>query len=122
MRACERLMKAVRKVYGEESNLLKTMGDESGEKQQDNKKDKSGKGRKVSDQTSIQTSPIRRKDSVGKKDNKCKDFDHDLEKNEVIRNCEKKEMIPEKTKESLPILKYLKTQVKHDVQHERTIF
>lgn len=67
MRACSRLVKAVRKVYGEEFGVLddKLNMDFGGKKK--GKKDKSH-NRKVSDQTSSQVSPIRRKDSVGKKD------------------------------------------------------
>lgn len=68
MRACNRLMKAVRKVYGEEFGVVEdklSMGFDF--KTRKGKKDK-GQNRKVSDQTSSQVSPIRRKDSVGKKD------------------------------------------------------
>lgn len=61
-------MKAVRRVYGEESGLLTAVDPDGGEKQQENKKEKPGRGRKVSDQTSTQASPIRRKDSLGRKD------------------------------------------------------
>lgn len=68
MRGCSRLVKAVRKVYGEEFGVLEdklSMDFES--KSRKGKKDKN-QNRKVSDQTSSQVSPIRRKDSVGKKD------------------------------------------------------
>lgn len=68
MRGCSRLIKAVRKVYGEEFGVIEdklTMDTES--KGRKSKKDKN-QNRKVSDQTSSQVSPIRRKDSVGKKD------------------------------------------------------
>lgn len=76
MRGSSRLIKAVRKVYGEEFGLIDeklindgetkkktTMSSSSGL----NKKEKM-QNRKVSDQTISQVSPIRRKDSVGKKD------------------------------------------------------
>lgn len=68
MRGCSRLIKAARKVYGEEFGVLddKLNMDFEGKKKT-NKKDKS-QNRKVSDQTSSQVSPIRRKDSVGRKD------------------------------------------------------
>ncbi|XP_021940294.1 protein unc-80 homolog isoform X4 [Zootermopsis nevadensis] len=70
MRACSRLVKSVRRIYGEEFGIMGGNARESdGEKHQreDTKKDKS-RGRKVSEQTSTQASPIRRKDSVGRKD------------------------------------------------------
>lgn len=119
MRACERLMKAVRKVYGEESGLLTAVDPEGSDKQQDNKKEK-GRGRKVSDQTSSQASPIRRKDSFGRRDRiertdgKHRDSDQDVEKNKITAGA--KRLITgssEKAKETLPILKYLKTQVRN---------
>ncbi|KAK6643812.1 hypothetical protein RUM43_000075 [Polyplax serrata] len=116
MRACERLMKAVRRVYGEENILLKAMEEEVEEKQQEIKKEKLGRGRKVSDQTSIQASPVRRKDSFGRKDKiegKQKDLEHDVEKNKVPDGTGRKWATTEKPKETLPILKYLKTQVKN---------
>jgi hypothetical protein len=68
MRSCSRLVKAVRKVYGEEFGVLDDkLNMDFGGKKKGNKKDKS-QNRKVSDQTSSQVSPIRRKDSVGKKE------------------------------------------------------
>lgn len=68
MRGCSRLIKAVRKVYGEEFGVTddKLIMDHSSKKKS-HKKDKN-QGRKVSDQTSSTISPIRRKDSVGRKD------------------------------------------------------
>lgn len=68
MRGCSRLIKAVRKVYGEEFGVIEdklTMDCET--KSRKGKKDKN-QNRKVSDQTISQVSPIRRKDSVGRKD------------------------------------------------------
>lgn len=67
MRACSRLVKAVRKVYGEEFGVLDDKLSMDCDSKKKNKKDKN-QNRKVSDQTSSQVSPIRRKDSVGKKD------------------------------------------------------
>lgn len=77
MRGSSRLVKAVRKVYGEEFGVIeeKLMSDPEIKKKSMfsssggglNKKEKM-QNRKVSDQTSSQVSPIRRKDSVGKKD------------------------------------------------------
>lgn len=62
-----KLIKAVRKVYGEEFGVINenNQSDSKSDKKEDGKKDK--RNRKVSDQTSTQVSPIRRKDSVGKK-------------------------------------------------------
>lgn len=120
MRACERLMKAVRKVYGEESGLLTAVDPEGSDKQQDNKKEKGGRGRKVSDQTSSQASPIRRKDSFGKKDRidrsdgRHRDSDQDVEKNKITADTKRiSSGTTEKPKEMPPILKYLKTQVRN---------
>nr|CAD7443504.1 unnamed protein product [Timema bartmani] len=71
MRACSRLIKAVRRIYGEEFGLVNSSGgpetDAEKHHREDTKKEKS-RGRKVSDQTSTQASPIRRKDSMGKRD------------------------------------------------------
>ena len=67
MRASGRLIKSVRKVYGEEFGIVNGAGtfDFDLDKKDDGKKDK--RSRKVSEQTSAQVSPVRRKDSVGKK-------------------------------------------------------
>lgn len=68
MRGCGRLIKAVRKVYGEEFGVTddKLIIDYGGKKKA-NKKEKN-QNRKVSDQPSATVSPLRRKNSVGKKD------------------------------------------------------
>lgn len=67
MRAGDRLIKAVRKVYGEEFGVKNGTGlfDYDNDKKEDGKREK--RSRKVSDQTSAQVSPVRRKDSVGRK-------------------------------------------------------
>lgn len=67
MRAGLKLIKAVRKVYGEEFGVISdnNSSDSKSDKKEDSKKEK--RNRKVSDQTSNQVSPIRRKDSVGRK-------------------------------------------------------
>jgi len=67
MRASSRLIKSVRKIYGEKFGILNGTGllDIDTDKKEDGKKDK--RSRKVSDQTSTQVSPVRRKDSVGRK-------------------------------------------------------
>lgn len=121
MRACNRLVKAARKVYGEEFGILddRLCMDFSGKKK--NKKDK-GQNRKVSDQTSSTVSPIRRKDSVGKKDKIdksmeggqlgkmfCKDSSRDIADSDP--GSEAKPTSEKKPEEPPPILKYIKTQV-----------
>lgn len=68
MRGCSRLIKAVRKVYGEEFGVVDDkLSMDFGGKKKSTKKEKN-QNRKVSDQTSSTVSPIRRKDSMGKKD------------------------------------------------------
>ncbi|XP_050510714.1 protein unc-80 homolog isoform X5 [Diabrotica virgifera virgifera] len=122
MRACSRLIKASRKVYGEEFGILddKLCMDFGGKKK--TKKEK-GQNRKVSDQTSSTVSPIRRKDSVGKKEKIDKNVDtsqmgklfskdssRDIADSDT--GAESKISSDKKPEEPPPILKYLKTQVK----------
>ncbi|KAJ9574017.1 hypothetical protein L9F63_008614, partial [Diploptera punctata] len=105
MRACSRLIKSVRRIYGEEFGIMGANARESeGEKhhREDTKKEKS-RGRKVSDQTSTQASPIRRKDSMGRRDR----MEH-----QEVEKWSKKEGGGEKIKEQPLILKYIKTQVR----------
>lgn len=66
MRAGSRLIRSVRKIYGEKFGVLNgsDMFDMDTEKKENVKKEK--RNRKVSDQTSGQISP-KRKDSVGRK-------------------------------------------------------
>ncbi|XP_023318464.1 protein unc-80 homolog isoform X2 [Trichogramma pretiosum] len=76
MRAGEKLIKAVRKIYGEEFGYVGGMdmfGDpdapeKKAAEEERGKKDK--RCRKVSDQQSVQVSPVKRKDSMGRKLNK----------------------------------------------------
>ncbi|KAJ8947309.1 hypothetical protein NQ318_004561 [Aromia moschata] len=123
MRGCSRLVKAVRKVYGEEFGVVDDkLSMDVGSKKKSNKKDKN-QNRKVSDQTSSTVSPIRRKDSVGKKDKIDRTFDgsqmgklaskessKDLAESDV--GSDPKTANTDKPKELPPILKYLKSQVK----------
>ncbi|XP_076183174.1 unc80, NALCN channel complex subunit isoform X2 [Ptiloglossa arizonensis] len=131
MRASSRLIKSVRKIYGEKFGILNGTGmfDFDTEKKEGNKKDK--RCRKVSEQTSTQVSPVRRKDSVGKKykidkiidgsqsgrltqRDSSKDLaDQDSEKG---KESSKKSSDDELEKENQAILKYIKTQVK-DIFH-----
>ncbi|RZC42316.1 unc-80 -like protein, partial [Asbolus verrucosus] len=124
MRGCSRLVKAVRKVYGEEFGVLDDkLSMDFGGKKKTNKKDK-GQNRKVSDQTSSQVSPIRRKDSVGKKDKiektldgsqlsklASKDSSRDIADSDTGHDPSKSND-DGKPSEPPPILKYIKTQVK----------
>ncbi|KAJ1528104.1 hypothetical protein ONE63_008019 [Megalurothrips usitatus] len=129
MRACSRLIKSVRKVYGEEFGMMASAESES-DKREDGKKEGRGRGRKVSDQTSTQASPIRRKESDNKRD-KIRDVDSqagrsatrdstrdlaDLELDGAAALPGKGNGGEDKAKEVPPILKYLKHQVR-DVFH-----
>ncbi|KAK0161490.1 hypothetical protein PV327_009955 [Microctonus hyperodae] len=139
IRACGRLIKSVRKVYGEEfgivNNDINTF-DIDMDKKDDGKKDK--RGRKVSDQTSAQVSPVRRKDSVGRKFKIDKSFEgsqsgrltggnRDSSKDLVDQDSEHGGPSPKKLgddddepdQEPPQILKYIKTQVK-DAFHAPT--
>ncbi|XP_017782231.1 PREDICTED: LOW QUALITY PROTEIN: protein unc-80 homolog, partial [Nicrophorus vespilloides] len=122
MRASTRLIKAVRKVYGEEFGVLedKLNMDFEEKTRKSTKKDKN-QSRKVSDQLSSQVSPIRRKDSMGKRDKIDKNVDpsqiHKMYKDSSRDladdpNKDKNKDKDEKTKEPPAILKYIKTQVK----------
>ncbi|XP_070172138.1 protein unc-80 homolog isoform X4 [Polyergus mexicanus] len=130
MRASSRLIKSVRKIYGEKFGILNgtSLLDVDTDKKEDSKKDK--RSRKVSDQTSTQVSPVRRKDSVGRKYKIEKNLDGSQSGRSTQRDSSKDlaEQDSEKCKESSkkitanddveedkelpPILKYVKTQVK----------
>ncbi|XP_030758641.1 protein unc-80 homolog isoform X4 [Sitophilus oryzae] len=127
MRGCSRLIKAVRKVYGEEFGVIDDkFVNESETKKKSNKKDKNN--RKVSDQTSSQVSPIRRKDSVGKRDRidknldgsqasklASKDSSRDIADSDGGNSCSKN-VDDGRPTEAPPILKYIQSQVK-DAYH-----
>ncbi|KAL0104477.1 hypothetical protein PUN28_017301 [Cardiocondyla obscurior] len=130
MRASSRLIKSVKKIYGEKFGILNGAGlfDIDTDKK-DDKKDK--RSRKISDQTSTQVSPIRRKDSVGRKykieknldgsqsgrltqRDSSKDLvDQDSERGkESLRRITTKYVEEDKDIEPPPVLKYVRTQVK----------
>ncbi|XP_066993860.2 protein unc-80 homolog [Anabrus simplex] len=136
MRACSRLVKSVRRIYGEEFGIAGGTSDIDTDKhhREDTKKEKS-RGRKVSDQTSTQASPIRRKDSVGKRDRvdqntdsqsgrtplRHRDSSRDIaEQQDSERSRSQPKPIPkkkiekstEKPKDQPLILKYIKTHVR----------
>ncbi|CAH1135888.1 unnamed protein product [Ceutorhynchus assimilis] len=125
MRGCSRLIKAVRKVYGEEFGVIDDkFTNDTNVKKKANKKEKNN--RKVSDQTSSQVSPIRRKDSVGKKERidgsqasklASKDSSRDIADSDGGNNGSSTKTNDEnKPTEPPAILKYIQTQVK-DVFH-----
>ncbi|KAL1497693.1 hypothetical protein ABEB36_008611 [Hypothenemus hampei] len=124
MRGCSRLVKAVRKVYGEEFGVIDDkFASEADLKKKSNKKDKNN--RKVSDQTSSQVSPIKRKDSIGKRDKidgsqasklASKDSSRDIAESDGGNGTGKHSDNVKRPTEPPPILKYIQTQVK-DVYH-----
>ncbi|KXJ74140.1 hypothetical protein RP20_CCG014272 [Aedes albopictus] len=108
MRAATRLVKAVRKVYGEEFGLIPmafTHVTESGKSS--GRRDRSKQGRKVSDQSSSQTSPSRRKDSISKRDRIIQDDSEPNTSQYSQRTDESK-----KSQESPLIMKYIKNHVR----------
>nr|CAD7425389.1 unnamed protein product [Timema monikensis] len=138
MRACSRLIKSVRRIYGEEFGLVNSSGgpetDAEKHHREDTKKEKS-RGRKVSDQTSTQASPIRRKDSMGKRDRIERNIDgphsgrllgshRDSSRDITDQDCERGRSLPrtmpsykkkyqeEKPKEQPQVLKYIKAHVR----------
>ncbi|XP_031777864.1 protein unc-80 homolog isoform X3 [Nasonia vitripennis] len=119
MRASERLVRAVRKVYGEEFGVVSGSAPfdlEAADKKEEGKKDK--RSRKVSDQTSAQVSPVRRKDSVGRKFKidkgaDSKDLaDHESEHGIDLAKAMEPPEEEEKEREPPAMLKYLRNQVK----------
>ncbi|XP_034937651.1 protein unc-80 homolog isoform X5 [Chelonus insularis] len=131
IRACGRLIKSVRKVYGEKFGVINGTATFDFDRKEDGKKDK--RSRKVSDQTSAQVSPVRRKDSVGKKFKIDKSLDggsqsgrltginRDSSKDLADQDSERTgpsikkfgEDDEEHDKEPPPILNYIKMQVKN---------
>ncbi|XP_067205239.1 protein unc-80 homolog isoform X2 [Linepithema humile] len=113
MRASSRLIKSVRKIYGEEFGSLNSSGllDIDTDKKDDSKKDK--RSRKVSDQTSTieknqdgsQSGRLTQRDSS--KDLAEQDSERGSKKITVKHGADADE-----TKETPAILKYIKTQVK----------
>nr|CAD7260717.1 unnamed protein product [Timema shepardi] len=126
------------KIYGEEFGLVSSSGgpetDAEKHHREDTKKEKS-RGRKVSDQTSTQASPIRRKDSMGKRDRIERNIDgshsarllgshRDSSRDITDQDCERGRSLPrtmpsykkkyqeEKPKEQPQVLKYIKAHVR----------
>ncbi|XP_038122393.1 protein unc-80 homolog isoform X5 [Culex quinquefasciatus] len=107
MRAASRLVKAVRKVYGEEFGLVPmafTNVTEAGKNS--TRRDRTKHGRKVSEGSS-QTSPSRRKDSIPKRDRIIQD-DSEPNTSQYSQRPEDNK----KTQESPLVLKYIKNHVR----------
>ncbi|VEN63286.1 unnamed protein product, partial [Callosobruchus maculatus] len=123
MRGCRRLIKAVRKVYGEQFGVIEDRLSMDYVTKKKNKKDKNP-SRKVSDQTGSTVSPIRRKDSVGRKDKIDKNLDSSLPGKNASKESSRDVLDPEgsetkrkgdeeKTKcDPPPILRYIHAYVK----------
>ncbi|XP_058983125.1 protein unc-80 homolog isoform X2 [Musca domestica] len=114
MRACTRLVKATRRVYGEEfgftfdsdhPNLEPTVISSSKVHQQQRPRS----ARKVSEQSSTQTSPSKRKDSLSRKD-RISD-DPDLEMAEKLAKAFRQER-EKKEQEEPPILKFIRFHIR----------
>ncbi|XP_059219265.1 protein unc-80 homolog isoform X7 [Stomoxys calcitrans] len=113
MRSCTRLIKATRKVYGEEfgftfdadhPTLEPTVISSSKVNQQ-----RPRSARKVSEQSSTQTSPSKRKDSLSRKD-RISD-DPDLEMAEKLAKAFRQER-EKKEQEEPPILKFIRFHIR----------
>lgn len=108
MRAATRLVKAVRKVYGEEFGLIPMAFTHVTESAKNSaRRDRTKHGRKVSDQSSSQTSPSRRKDSISKRDRIIQDDSEPNTSQYSQRTDESK-----KSQESPLIMKYIKNHVR----------
>ncbi|XP_059490383.1 protein unc-80 homolog isoform X4 [Neocloeon triangulifer] len=121
MRACNRLVKSVRKVYGEQFGITGDYKNPLIEKLGHHEKKDKQRGRKVSDQTSSQTSPIRRKDSLGRKDRIDLKFTRDSSRDIADQTDSERGREPtgpphpRDAKDEPPILKYIKA-------HARSLF
>ncbi|XP_055525794.1 protein unc-80 homolog isoform X1 [Wyeomyia smithii] len=108
MRGATRLVKAVRKIYGEEFGLLPMAFNSMADSGKNNtRRDRPKQGRKVSDQSSSLTSPSRRKDSITKRDRIIQDDSEPNTSQYSQRIDENKKM-----QEPALILKYLKNHVR----------
>ncbi|XP_055584997.1 protein unc-80 homolog [Uranotaenia lowii] len=108
MRAATRLIKAVRKVYGEEFGLLPMAFTHVTDSAKNSaRRDRTKQGRKVSDQSSSQTSPSRRKDSICKRDRINQD-DSEPNTSQYSQRIDD----TKKTQETPLVLKYIKNHVR----------
>ncbi|KAG5670539.1 hypothetical protein PVAND_000795 [Polypedilum vanderplanki] len=109
MRAASRLIKSVRKIYGEEFGLVPSsyLHTETAKTSNGRREKSRAAGRKISDQSSSHTSPSRRKDSTGRRDRIIHD-DSEQTSSQYSQKIEEKKQ----QKESALILKYVKNHVR----------
>ncbi|XP_059612441.1 protein unc-80 homolog isoform X4 [Phlebotomus argentipes] len=107
MRAASRLVKAVRKIYGEEFGLVLGMEGGLSDGGRLGGRRERRHGRKVSDLSSSQTSPSRRKDSIPRKD---KILHEDIEAAAAQATPKPEETA--KRRETSLMLKYLKNHIR----------
>ncbi|XP_037920959.1 protein unc-80 homolog [Hermetia illucens] len=112
MRASFRLIKAVRKIYGEEFGFILNAEEISHETRFTKTREQRPRStRKVSEQSSAQTSPSKRKDSLSARKERLLHDDPDSEFAEKIAKNIKQESETKK-KDLPPILKYVKNHVR----------
>ncbi|KAH8311397.1 hypothetical protein KR044_006087 [Drosophila immigrans] len=113
MRSCTRLIKATRKVYGEEFGFNFDMDNPTVEPTVISASKSSARPRstrKVSEQSSTQTSPSKRKDSLSRKD-RISD-DPDIEMAEKLARAFRQEK-EKKIQEEPPILKFIRIHIRN---------
>ncbi|XP_037891733.1 protein unc-80 homolog isoform X5 [Glossina fuscipes] len=113
MRACTRLIKATRKIYGEDFGFTFDSDHPTLEPNTvfstKNQQTRMRSGRKVSEQSSTQTSPSKRKDSLTRKDRISDDADMEIA--DKFAKAFRKE-IDKKDQEEMPILKFIRFHVR----------
>ncbi|XP_052902471.1 protein unc-80 homolog [Anopheles moucheti] len=113
MRAATKLIRAIRKVYGDEFGVTPVTYAQPNESTKGTtRRDRSKQGRKVSDQSSSQTSPSKRKDSVTKRDRILLQDESEPNTSQYSTFIHE----PKHHQEDPPVLKYIKNQVR-DVFH-----
>ncbi|XP_050101355.1 protein unc-80 homolog isoform X2 [Anopheles aquasalis] len=109
MRAASKLIRAVRKIYGDEFGVTTTAYAQPNESAKGApRRDRSKQGRKVSDQSSSQTSPSKRKDSVTKRDRIILQDESEPNTSQYSTFIHE----PKQHQEDPPVLKYIKNQVR----------
>uniref|UniRef100_A0AAG5CN78 Protein unc-80 homolog n=1 Tax=Anopheles atroparvus TaxID=41427 RepID=A0AAG5CN78_ANOAO len=113
MRAATKLIRAIRKVYGDEFGVTPVTFAQPNESSKGaTRRDRSKQGRKVSEQSSSQTSPSKRKDSVTKRDRIILQDESEPNTSQYSTFIHE----PKHHQEDPPVLKYIKNQVR-DVFH-----
>ncbi|XP_041761318.1 protein unc-80 homolog isoform X1 [Anopheles merus] len=113
MRAATKLIRAIRKIYGDEFGVTPvTYAQPSESAKGTTRRERSKQGRKVSDQSSSQTSPSKRKDSVTKRDRIILQDESEPNTSQYSTFIHE----PKHHQEDPPVLKYIKNQVR-DVFH-----